>query len=152
MHWNQFRGLLLKFWNTNYQYRLDKLRLQTLNNRRSYLKQCTCLWSVHFSELSYQLPFTFLTLTPLALIIIFLYMYPPPTQMLNVTPFFCDAVHTWNSLPYSVTSLPSLDLFKKTVSNCLQLLLCLYCIVFTFGYILKLVLHCCYLCIPCLLA
>ena len=44
-----------KSWNTNYQYRLGKLRLQTLNMRRSYLKQCHLYklvhtaWSVHFS-------------------------------------------------------------------------------------------------------
>ena len=40
--------------------------------------------------------------------------------------FLCEAVCTWNSLPFSVMSLPSLE---RTVSNYLQLLLCLYCIV-----------------------
>ena len=36
-----------KSWNTNYQYRLGKLRLQTLNMRRSYLKQCHLYKLVH---------------------------------------------------------------------------------------------------------
>ena len=42
-----------------------------------------------------------------------------------------------------------INLFKKTVSS-----YCCACTVlfFTSGYILKLALHCCYLCIPCLLA
>ena len=40
--------------------------------------------------------------------------------------FFCDAIHTCNSLPYSVMSLPSLNKFKR------QLLLCFYCVVFYF--------------------
>ena len=31
--------------------------------------------------------------------------------------FFCDAPRTWNLLPHSVTSLPSLNQFKRSVSN-----------------------------------
>ena len=36
-----------KSWNTNYQYRLGKLRLQTLNMRRCYLKLCHLYKLVH---------------------------------------------------------------------------------------------------------
>ena len=59
-----------------------------------------------------------LSLIPLTLTIIFLYMYLPPTQMLIITPFYVK--------PYVPGTHYSL---KRTVSNYLQLLLCLYFIV-----------------------
>ena len=84
------------------------------------------------SSLTLLLPLPLLTLTPLALTIIFLYMYSSHTNTYFIL-FFCDAIHTCNSLPYSVMSLPSLNSFKKTV-----IVVLLLCCFFTSGYILKL--------------
>ena len=75
------------------------------------------------SSLTLLLPLPLLTLTPLALTIIFLYMYSSHTNTYFIL-FFCDAIHTCNSLPYSVMSLPSLNSFKKTVI--VVLLLCCF--------------------------
>ena len=62
-----------KSWDTNYQYRLDKLCFQPLNMRRSYLKQCYLIHGLSiFLTLLLRLPL--LTLAPLALTIISLYM------------------------------------------------------------------------------
>ena len=108
-----------KSWNTNYQYRLGKLRLQTLNMRRCYLKQRHLYKLVHGLSIFPNSPVTTSSS----------HSYPTrsnhnlslhmPSCHTNAYyySFFCDAIRTWNSLPYSVTSLPSLNLFKKTVSN-----------------------------------
>ena len=70
-----------KSWDTNYQYRLDKLCFQPLNMRRSYLKQCHLYKLIHGLSifLTLLLRLSLLTLASLVLIIIFLYMCPPPT-------------------------------------------------------------------------
>ena len=83
-------------WNTNYQYRLDKLHLQTLYMRTSYLKQCHLYKLIHGLSIFPNSPITTFS-SSLPLTIIFLYMYPPPTQMLIIT-LFCDAIRTWKSL------------------------------------------------------
>ena len=79
-----------KSWNTNYQYCLGKPRLQTLNMRRCYLKQCHLYKLVHGLSVFPNSPVTTSSSHsyPLVLIVIFLYMCPPATQMLIITPFF----------------------------------------------------------------
>ena len=108
-----------KSWNTNYQYCLGKLRLQTLNMRSSCLKQCHLYKLVHGLSIFPNSPVTTSSS----------HSYPTcsnhnlslhvPSSRTNAYyySFFCDAIRTWNSLPCSVASLPSLNLFKKTVSN-----------------------------------
>ena len=90
--------------------------------RRSYIKQC------HLYKLVHGLPF-FLTLLLATTSFSHSYPtcsshnlslhvgYPPPTQRV----IFCDAICTWNLLPYFVMSLPSLNLFKRLSKHLQQL-------------------------------
>jgi len=110
-------------WNTNYQYRLNKLHLCTVSMR-------SCVTYINWFMvcpffLAFVTPLPPLTLIPLTLTNLSLHVPSSHTNAYYYS-FICDAVCTWNSLPYSVMSLPSL---KRTVSNYLQLLLCWYCIV-----------------------
>ena len=96
MHWGQFRGLLQKYleiqtisivWISSiFALRLDKLHLCTVSMR-------SCVTYINWFMvcpffLTLVIPLPPLSLTPLTLTILFLYIYPPPTQMIIITPFF----------------------------------------------------------------
>ena len=81
-------------WNTNYQYHLNKPQLCTVNMRSCVTYTNWFMACPFFQTLVTPLPP--LSLTPLTLAIIFLYMCPPPTQMPIITPFFViPYVRTW---------------------------------------------------------
>ena len=107
----------VKSWNTlDYQERLNKLHLETLQKRRSLFKQCHLFKLVHGLSNFPNSPIT-LAAPPHYNIRsnhnLFLNI-PFASSNTYYYSFFCDAPRVWNTLPYSVLSSPSL---KTNVSK-----------------------------------
>ena len=124
MRWSQFRGSLLKSvytkcWSMHYQVRLDRLHLDTLRGRRLYIKQCHLYKLLHGLSIFPNCPITSSHSQPYHTRFKHNLSLHVPSTHTNAYhySFFCDAPRTWNLLPHSVTSLPSLSQFKRSVSN-----------------------------------
>ena len=123
MRWSQFRGSLLKSVQNAGACIIKFVLIDSISTPSegedyisSSVTYTNCFMAYLFFQTAQLLPLT-LNLTTLVSNTISLYMYLPPTQMLFIIHFFCDAPRTWNLLPHSVTSLPSLNQFKRSVSN-----------------------------------
>ena len=117
IHWSQhYKGLVQKYAQNfgNQIITVIKLCLHTIHMRRTYPKQCDPYKSVYGLSVFPNCPVTTSTahfIKPI-LTIIFLYMFLPLTKTPFIT-LFCHSLRTWNSLPFSVTSLHNLKLFKR---------------------------------------
>ena len=108
-----------KCWNMHYQVRLDRLHLDTLRGRRLYIKQCHLYKLLHGLSIFPNCPITSSHSQPYHTRFKHNLSLHVPSTHTNAYhySFFCDAPRTWNLLPHSVTSLPSLSQFKRSVSN-----------------------------------
>ena len=108
-----------KCWSMHYQVRLDRLHLDTLRGRRLYIKQCHLYKLLHGLSIFPNCPITSSHSQPYHTRFKHNLSLHVPSTHTNAYhySFFCDAPRTWNLLPHSVTSLPSLNQFKRSVSN-----------------------------------
>ena len=102
-----------KCWSMHYQVRLDRLHLDTLRGRRLYIKLCHLYKLLHGLSIFPNCPITSSHSQPYHTRFKHNLSLHVPSTHTNAYhySFFCDAPRTWNLLPHSVTSLPSLNQF-----------------------------------------
>ncbi len=111
-----------KTWNTtHYEDRLESLQLDTLRERRTYLKQCHLFKLVHGLSIFPNCPISFSHSSHSSTRSNHSLSLHVPFSHSNAyfNSFFCDAPRTWNSLPYSALSSSGLGPFKRKMVACL---------------------------------